>query len=79
MILSKGGKAGGKYQHWLNVKDLDDETENCIDFENAVEEWRPIEENVFLAATNKKEYDDAKQKELTKWQNMVGGVRCCRE
>lgn len=69
-ILSRGGKASGKNRNFLNVKDVDDNTEQCIDWQNSVEAWNTFYNRSFLASIKDPGYDDAKLKELEKWKNM---------
>ena len=37
-VISRAGKATGKYKHWWNVRNEDDTIE-CIDWKNNVKEW----------------------------------------
>ncbi|XP_066911985.1 uncharacterized protein [Clytia hemisphaerica] len=41
-VISRAGKANGKYKHWLNIKN-EDNTVECIDWKNSVQEWHPNE------------------------------------
>ena len=38
-VISRAGKASGKYKHWLNVRHEDDTIE-AVDWENNVQEWQ---------------------------------------
>ena len=69
-ILKRAGKASGKYHNWLNVRNLDNEREFSIDWDQ-VSEWKPIEYEVFLGeCTDTDKFEDAKQKELNNWKLM---------
>ena len=39
-----------KCKHVLNIRNLDDNTEECIDWENGVKDWTPLEENILVAS-----------------------------
>ncbi|XP_057314680.1 uncharacterized protein LOC130655883 [Hydractinia symbiolongicarpus] len=40
-IISKGGKATGKYKSYLNIQDVDSNSLSCVDWEE-IESWQPI-------------------------------------
>ena len=67
-ILSRAGKAGGKYQTWLNFKNLTDDTESSMDW-NTVSEWTPIEFQT-LYAIKEDRFKEAREKELDNWKIM---------
>ena len=64
LILSKAGKKGGKYEHWLNVCH-DDETTDCIDWENGVQEWSVDDKDDDLENLNEVVYFSIKEIEST--------------
>ena len=43
-VISRAGKVNGKYRHWLNVQNQDNTVE-CIDWKNGVQEWHLNESN----------------------------------
>ena len=67
-ILGRGGKASGAYKYYLNIRDLSDNTEECIDWKSSVNEWRVIN-NIFVASSND-DFSLAKEKELENWEKM---------
>ena len=69
-ILSRGGKAKGKHRNFLNVRDIDDDTEQCIDWQNSVEAWNTFYNHSFLVTSKDPSYDEAKLEELEKWKKM---------
>ena len=71
VVLGRGGKATGPYRYNLNIKNLDDDTEMCIDWKKEVQEWQKTEvENVLTVSSNDPNYDEAKEKELQNWKNL---------
>ena len=67
-VHSHAGKAKGKYQNCLNMKNKEGEVQ-WFDFSTDIEEWEPVCEEVLL--TNNLEKDSvqvAKQKELESWK-----------
>ena len=66
--LNRAGKATGKYNNWLNVKNIDDDKEYSLDW-NQVSEWQPIEHHVFLG-TYEDKFEEARVKELNNWKSM---------
>ena len=73
-VLSRAGKATGKYKSWLNIQYIEPENLNGqttnMDWSTEVAEWRNIEnnpenENLALIVDD---YADAKAKEIQKWQ-----------
>ena len=69
-ILGRAGKAGGKYEHWRNVENLDDHSESCIDWKEEVQEWKLLSNNVLLTDPKSRGYEAAKSTELEKWAKM---------
>ena len=68
-IISRGGKARGKYESWYNIRDTQDSSVKAIDW-HAVENWKPMsdESEVFLS-TNEigvSELAQSKLEELNK-------------
>ena len=72
LVLGKAGKATGNNRFYLNIRNLQDNVERCVDWKNTVSEWKVIQENfpVFLASNNNPDYAEAKQAELEKWKQM---------
>ena len=69
-ILSRAGKASGKYANWFNVKNDESGLEMCIDFQN-VAAWRNKEYEVCLVLVPRSRHGEeccikAKQAELEK-------------
>lgn len=83
-VVSRAGKATGKYKHWLNVRNEGNEIE-IIDWENGVQEWHenndeensenpnePQNETVYFSV-NQIDADptlinEAKERELDNWK-----------
>ena len=38
-VISRGGKATGKYRNFLNIKDKETDQIKCIDWKEEVKEW----------------------------------------
>ena len=69
-IISRAGKATGKYPNHLNVFDKEESKGYCIDWSNDITEWKEIDaEEVLIAETENPSILDAKFKELEKWVN----------
>ena len=68
-IIGRAGKAKGVNKFWLNVKNLDNNVESCVDWNNGIEMWRPINQ-VMMASLKDEKFKEAKQKELLNWTNM---------
>ena len=68
IILGRAGKAGGKYEYWINYRDLDSDKSDCINWKEDVDEWELFNEEVYV--TTSKEFDDAKKQELDKWKEL---------
>ena len=45
-VISRAGKATGKYKYFMNVRDNEEGTVSELDFENGVKEWREITNEV---------------------------------
>ena len=69
-VISRGGKVTGVNRFWLNIKNLDDELESCIDFENSVRDWRPLEYPVMFSSLRDDKFLEAKGKELANWKKF---------
>ena len=74
-IISRGGKASGKYESWYNVRDLDDDSLYPLDW-NTIDKWKPktYVEEIFLSTKEINDSDllQAKLDELNKWtENKV--------
>ena len=70
-IISRGGKASGKYESWYNFKDLDDDSLYPLDW-NTIDKWKPKTqvEEIFLSTEEINDSDllQAKLDELNKWK-----------
>ena len=69
-VLSRGGKSTGDYKYYLNIRNTNDNSEECVDWEKSVSQWKAVEENILMASTNSSEYLPAKLAELEKWKDM---------
>ena len=70
LILGRAGKASGVNKFWINVRNIDDNTEGCIDWKNDIQEWKVSNNNVFLATGRDFGYEAAKETELNNWKKM---------
>ena len=71
-IISRVGKATGKYRNFLNIKDKETDQIKCIDWKEEVKEWVPVNtEQVLMTGTKLQDLSvaEAKLKELQKWKN----------
>ena len=71
-VISRGGKATGKYRNFLNIKDKEIDQIKCIDWKEEVKEWIPVNtEQVLMTGTKLQDLSvaEAKLKELQKWKN----------
>ena len=66
-VISRAGKATGINRFFLNIKDLDDETEACVDWRDGVTEWKKID-NVLTMVDDG--FEQAKQNELSSWKSL---------
>ena len=70
--MSRGGKATGKYQLYLNTRNLENETTQCIDW-SRIEKWRPINTMKHVSISESSIPNDdiycAKIDELKKWKD----------
>ena len=68
-IISRGGKASGKYESWYNVRDVDDDSLYLLDW-NTIDKWKPKTqvEEIFLSTKEINDSDllQAKLDELNK-------------
>ena len=77
-VISRGGKATGKYPSWFNVEALDNSERLCIDFfstewENEEVNNESVNYNANFLPTNEHEKElvqKAKEKELLNWKNF---------
>ena len=76
-IVSRGGKAKGKYWHFLNVQNENDDEPKSLSFRDEVTDWsyKDAEETQFVecflgASTNKARFDKPKMEELAKWRRL---------
>ena len=68
--MSRGGKATGKYQSYLNTRNLENRTTHRIDW-SKIEKWRPINtmEDVLISESNiPNDIYCTKIDELKKWK-----------
>ena len=68
MVIGRGGKASGKDKYWFNIKDLEDDSMKCVDFEN-ISSWKNLNEEVLLCKNETFDVVEAKLKELENWKN----------
>ncbi|XP_057302644.1 uncharacterized protein LOC130636814 [Hydractinia symbiolongicarpus] len=70
-VISRGGKATGKYSSWYNIRKEGTNDEMCLDFKD-VEEWKKVESvNVVILPEHVHDTVEAvkaKQKELDNWK-----------
>ena len=71
-IISRAGKASGKYSSWYNIRDIDTGEITSMNW-NDVQKWRPIEQEEALLSTDIVEDTDLKTSnakiiELEKWK-----------
>ena len=77
-VISRAGKAKGKFASWFNVETLDDGEKLCLDFSSV--EWQNekdnpenVNYNAIFRASNDKERElvkEAKEKELLNWKGF---------
>ena len=69
-IISRAGKATGKYADFLNVFDTESKEGKCIDWKNDVQEWKESSVQDVMLSTfhNSPDLLNAKFEELRKWQ-----------
>ena len=69
-VISRGGKATGKYVKYLNVLDTDTNKPECVNWDT-ISEWKPVEEEVLVSELcNIDEVLAAKFVELEKWKEF---------
>ena len=69
-IISRGGKATGKYANYLNVLDTENDTTDCIDW-GTISEWKQINEEILITEQyNKEDILAAKFEEMDKWREF---------
>ena len=68
MVIGRGRKASGKDKYWFNIKDLEDDSMKCVDFEN-ISSWKNLNEEVLLCKNETFDVVEAKLKELENWKN----------
>ena len=70
-VISRGGKATGKYSSWYNVRNVTDDVVEPIDWNN-VQKWKPhvLHEEVLASNIGIDDTDlaQAKFEELKKWK-----------
>ena len=69
-IINRAGKSTGKHKFCLNIQNIDDNSEEAIDWKKDVKEWKVLNSNVFLASEKDYGYETAKDVELKKWKDM---------
>ena len=77
LVLSRWGNMPGrrKVQHHINIRNLDDNVERCIDWKTDVKEWTLIENevdeaNVLITSSNEDYYKEEKENELQSWKKL---------
>ena len=69
-ILSRAGKATGKYKHWYNLQKNANGSIMPVDLQNDFSEWEVLsEETEMLVLFNTEAVSAAKDKEVSSWQN----------
>ena len=69
-VLSRAGKATGKYKDWYNIKKDCDGSQDCLDFQNDLSEWQIVDDHTeMLVFFNSEEISSAKDRELENWKN----------
>lgn len=77
-IISRAGKATGKYSSWYNVKHPDEENPICIDFQS-IDKWKKVEKgrteevNIVLVPQQRhcdKDVITAKEREIQNWKDF---------
>ena len=71
-VISRAGKATGKYSSWYNIRNINNGEIKAINWED-VQKWRPIEQEEVLISIGKSdtidtETSNAKVLELEKWR-----------
>ena len=67
-IISRAGKATGKYANHLNVFDKNEKKGYSLDWKNDIVEWKEaVSEEVLITESEQPEILEAKFKELEKW------------
>ena len=67
-IVSRAGKATGKYNNCFNVKADSDNTISLMDFNSEFDEWRQIQDSEeVLVCSSSEEIDSAKKGEINNW------------
>ena len=67
LVLNRWGSFPGKRKckHVINIRHLDDNTEESIDWKSGVKEWTPLEENILVASCLDGGSDDNEWKSVT--------------
>ena len=67
-IVSRAGKATGKYNNCFNVKADSDNTISWMDFNSEFDEWRQIQDSEeVLVCSSSEEIDSATKGEINNW------------
>ena len=74
IILSRAGKATGKYRNFLNIKVTDEEQPKCIDWQHDVTDWEELCEQNAEVLVLFERFDDeavtaAQKQELDNWKS----------
>ena len=67
-VISRGGKAKGKYNSWFNVKNLESGNTSCINFDEV--NWKEVEDSVHFVEFEEQLLALAKQRELDTWKSF---------
>ena len=70
VVLSRGGKATGHNQYWMNVKNCTDGRLKSIDFEEH-RDWEPVNSEIVLKVVGGDDHEasEAKSRELQQWKD----------
>ena len=78
LVLGKAGKSTGKNKTWLNIKNLQNNSHQSVDF-SKIEGWKNIQEEVLITKHSNKNIDILKTKsiELENWKVHKQGSNYC--
>ena len=69
-VLSRGGKAKGRYKHWYNVR-RDDGTIQCVDFKESLRDLEEVPEDVEMIVFFNRLNDPSKIKKLKSFAVII--------
>ena len=70
LVLGRGGRATGQYQYCLNIRNLENNEEDCLDWKRDVCEWKKVGVNALLTSNSTIGYEEAMETELEKWKEL---------